>query len=181
VIFLALMFTGTVIYRMYAGQLPPWLGWLTIAVVPIAATISFRLYFKTWGGAYGQIGGAWWTESVAVAAAVAVFLGAHWLRDKVTWPAVLQWLGRISYSVYLTHWLVLHTVKAMPGPPILSLIVWLGLTLVVSQLTYMFVEQPAIHLGRKVALWARARRTHATATIPAQREPADNRVPEGVS
>jgi peptidoglycan/LPS O-acetylase OafA/YrhL len=160
-IFLALMFTGTVIHRMSSGQMTKWLGWLTIALVPVAATISFRLYFKTWSQFYGQIGGAWWAESVATVVALVVFLIAFSLRNRITWPAILQWLGRISYSVYLMHWLVLHSVPAIPtsvpGAGILSFVVWLGLTLGLSQLTYMFVEQPSIDLGRKVAKWARRR------------------------
>ncbi|WP_162908074.1 acyltransferase family protein, partial [Allorhizocola rhizosphaerae] len=169
-IFLMLMFTGTVIYRMSSGQMSKRLGWVTLAIVPIAATISFRLYFEPWGGAYGQVGGAWWTESVAAVVALLVFLGAHALRNKITWPAVLQWLGRISYSVYLVHWVVLQAVPPMPGPAILSLIVWLGLTLGLSQLTYRFVEQPAINAGRAVALWARRKRQNPTDPDPAPQE-----------
>jgi peptidoglycan/LPS O-acetylase OafA/YrhL len=186
-IFLMLMFTGTVVHRMYSGQMRMWLGWVTIGLVPIAATISFRLYFKTWQGGHGQIG-AWWTESVAVVVALAVFLGAHSLRARVTWPPVLQWLGRISYSVYLIHWVVLHSVPAVPdsvpGAGVLSLVIWLGVTLGLSQLTYMFVEQPAINLGRRVALWARHRMAERgkerPVTIQQQRQPQDGSVTEPV-
>ncbi len=158
VIFLSLMFTGTVVYRAAAKQIPLWAAWVTVPLVAICAAVSFRLHFQPWGEAGGvYLGGAWWTETVAAIAALAVFLAAHALRHRVRWPEPLQWLGRISYSVYLIHWVVMMSVPAIEGQPWLTLALWLGVTLGLSQLTYLFVEQPSVRLGRRVAHWARHR------------------------
>jgi peptidoglycan/LPS O-acetylase OafA/YrhL len=162
VIFLSLMFTGTVIFRAASGQISVKLAWITVPLVAICDTIAFRLYFQPWGEAGGTyLGGTWWTESVAAVAAIGIFLIAHALRDRVRWPEPLQWLGRISYSVYLVHWVVMMSVPALPAEipahGVLTLLMWVAITLGVSQLTYTFVERPAVDLGRRVALWARHR------------------------
>jgi peptidoglycan/LPS O-acetylase OafA/YrhL len=160
-IFLALMFTGTVIYRIAAGQLSAKLGWVAVGLVPALATLAFFLHFPPWYNEGQGLGGSWWTESVATAAAVAVFVVAHALRSQVRWPAVLTWLGRISYSVYLVHYIVLESVPALPswvpGYRPLTLVLWIAVTLGVSHLTYTFIEQPGVRLGRTVAAWARTR------------------------
>jgi peptidoglycan/LPS O-acetylase OafA/YrhL len=159
-IFLALMFTGTVIYRISAGQMPARRGWPVVVAVPVLAAGAFLLHFEPWyNGA--ELGGAWWTEAIASAVAVLVFVGAYATRDRVHWPEPLQWLGRISYSVYFVHWIVMESVPGLPasvpGYTWLSLVMWIAVTLVVSQLTYMFVEQPGVRLGRRVAGWYRDR------------------------
>jgi peptidoglycan/LPS O-acetylase OafA/YrhL len=160
VIFLALMFTGTVVYRITAGEMSARLGWIVVGLVPILSTVAYYLHFERWEND-GRLGGDWWTESIAGAVAILAFLVAHALRDRVRWPEPLQWLGRISYSVYFVHWIVVESVPALPasvpGYRILTLVMWIAITLGVSQLTYAFVEQPGIRLGRRVAAWARVR------------------------
>lgn len=93
----------------------------------------------------------------------------------VAWPstrvsrflinAPLLWLGKISYSLYMVHQLVLLTVEAfmrlvlhapvedellMVGNTVgsIALLVSLGLVLGVAALTYRFVEEPARRIGR---------------------------------
>jgi peptidoglycan/LPS O-acetylase OafA/YrhL len=67
---------------------------------------------------------------------------------------VLQWLGRISYSVYLIHTPVVVLVfHALIGRTTLWSIVLAatGVTLATATLTYRFVEMPAIRLGQRAA------------------------------
>jgi hypothetical protein len=59
------------------------------------------------------------------------------------------------------HYIVLESVPALPswvpGYRPLTLVLWIAVTLGVSHLTYTFIEQPGVRLGRTVATWARTR------------------------
>ncbi len=64
--------------------------------------------------------------------------------DALTSPRPIQWLGDISYSVYLWHWplVVLGPIALERDLTIFDTLVALAVTLALSQLTYRFVEQP---------------------------------------
>ena len=62
-----------------------------------------------------------------------------------------MYLGTISYSIYLVHGLALYGIGMIGHQKVLSLAVWVGLTLALSSLTYRWIEKPAIDLGRKVS------------------------------
>lgn len=80
--------------------------------------------------------------------------------------ALMRWLGEISYSVYLTHMLVLYAVQyallrlapGMSQPAFLAamLLGVVSATVALSALTYRLVEQPGIAAGRKAGAWFRA-------------------------
>jgi len=81
--------------------------------------------------------------------AYAVFCAGIALRHR-TVPAWLRRLGTISYSVYLVQALVLIAVPALPSP-LLTAVVWTTVVVGASELTYRFVEQPAVRLGRRLS------------------------------
>ena len=136
---------GLIAQRYYSGRL----GWKRFYALVVAQPVflagvwlfskilypdevelvSLRTWLLNWGVAY------------------LLFLGVLEARRLPT-PAVALWLGRVSYSVYLFHPLVLAwlTVAAVP--------IWLGLplllagTVAVSALTYYGVEEPGIAVGR---------------------------------
>lgn len=84
-------------------------------------------------------------------------------------PRSIRWLGEISYSTYLLHgfvlWLLIQQL-----PPLLHLdareswiflpLMALGscLLIIISTLTYLFIEKPGINAGKRTLLWLRQNR-----------------------
>jgi peptidoglycan/LPS O-acetylase OafA/YrhL len=88
-----------------------------------------------------------------------------------------DWLGRISYSIYLFHPIVFQPIYLwLMGQPFGSpfrtehLAIYLAanvaLTLVVASLVYRFVEQPAMRLGHRFASAWEERAAHARTEAP---------------
>ncbi len=92
-------------------------------------------------------------------AALAIALSHRSLSKRLLNSAPLQFLGRVSYSTYLGHMLVLWSLQAaafslkpdITAPQMLAALLVLGapLTLLLSALLHRWVEQPAIALGRR--------------------------------
>jgi peptidoglycan/LPS O-acetylase OafA/YrhL len=79
--------------------------------------------------------------------------------------AIPQYLGRISYSMYLVHYTVLFALfdLAYPTVPIIGLaILCAAATLVVSHLFCVFIEEPAHTAGKRLS--NRLRRSNAQTT-----------------
>ncbi len=160
---LALMFTGTLVYRAEQGQA----GKLAAAWMA-GAVLALTVLAGVWHGTQDGHGDQWVVEWVtSIAAAAAVFgLGLAARNRRI--PRFAAWLGMISYSVYLLHPLVFPGFRTFPalarnfGMPaqILLAAALLGLVIAASAVTYHAVEQPMQRLGRRVA---RGRRAAATA------------------
>jgi peptidoglycan/LPS O-acetylase OafA/YrhL len=71
---------------------------------------------------------------------------------KIPWPASLPgwslWLGKISYSLYISHWVVLKAVLRIGGQEAAP--VALPLALGVAWVVWRWVERPSISLSRRV-------------------------------
>jgi peptidoglycan/LPS O-acetylase OafA/YrhL len=82
-------------------------------------------------------------------AAYVMFVGAYFARWAV-WPRPTLWLGRISYSLYLLHLLVLSLVvnAAVAGYTGASLAI--AGSLAIASLTWRFVELPGQKVGEKL-------------------------------
>ncbi len=99
---LALMFTGTMLYRAERGQYS-WRKAIAIAVAVLGLAIAAGVCHHNPRNmsAHGQF--VWertWFMSVFVAG---LTFGIGLAFRHVSWPRILTWLGLISYSVYLLH------------------------------------------------------------------------------
>jgi len=121
---------------------------LTVLIVMIGGSRQFRFLIhpsRNWFSPY-------------VVAPLLFWIWVAWLRVRTM---ALAWLGRISYSIYLFHlvvvtplagWVALEGNAALRGwPGACYLILTLLLTTLVSTVVYYAVELPAIILGKRLA------------------------------
>jgi peptidoglycan/LPS O-acetylase OafA/YrhL len=155
---LALMFTGTMLYRAEQGQVGRWRAALVAIGIFAAAIIAGAWHIP---GTVPQDQTALvqreWVMSVALAGLTfAVGMALRNLRV----PAALAWLGLVSYSVYLLHPLLLDAYDSVPFAPGFQQPIWLQLAaaaVFVAALlagcagTYYLLEAPMQRVGRRVA------------------------------
>lgn len=118
-----------------------------------------------WGGVWSLVltaGLAGVGAEAAVGPATAALIaGAGWLGRLSTWlgGAAFQYLGRISYSLYLLHVPVGGTLAligwtrvgpATIGGAVLWMLAGLGASLVAADLFHRAVERPSIALARRI-------------------------------
>jgi peptidoglycan/LPS O-acetylase OafA/YrhL len=154
-VILALMFTGTLLYRAEQGQVSRVTATaVTLGVLALATAAGL------WHGArYGHHWQVQWATSVLLAGATfGVGLAVrHWRLPR--WCA---WLGMISYSVYLLHPIVFDAYREIPAlhrrhtltGQWLLYVALLAVIIALSALTYYLVEKPMQRAGRRVAAWA---------------------------
>ena len=104
------------------------------------------------------------------------------LLSALALTAPLQWLGKVSYSVYLSHMLVLMGALSVLVP--MGLGTWafslalLGITLigtaVASALSYGLIEKPFQDLGKRLASSSSAQSPEFSQTY--QRKPESKRI-----
>ncbi|GAA4905427.1 peptidoglycan/LPS O-acetylase OafA/YrhL [Nonomuraea thailandensis] len=146
---LAVMFAGTAVHRWERGQGALW---------PVAAAGALVAATPLWA----LNAGWWWVQpdvwGLTILLAVLTFAAAMaWRARRV--PAVLVWLGTISYSLYLAHLPILLAVMQVAGemrwsPLPLQLgvsVAFLVLLMPVSWLSHRFIERPMQRLGRRLA------------------------------
>ena len=149
---IGVMFAGTAIHRAERGR----------TRVPAAVAVTAVLAALIAGGLWhitvyapGQTEAVLkrsWTIGILVTALV--FAGGMALRRRRI-PRALAHLGVISYSVYLVHPVLLIVSDLTVGRPRtdtpLLLVPYLAAVLVVSHLTYRWIEAPSQRYGRRLA------------------------------
>lgn len=174
----ATMFAGTAVYRAQHGQLARRPVLLVCAGVVLAGMLVGYLYNRGEVLQYTWTSG-WKAWSLSYLAAWLLFGIGYLLRER-RFPKVLTWLGAVSFSVYLLHIPLLHTIAPLLGIPpmpssVLGRLAWtaifLGAVLGASYLMYRLVELPMQRVGRRVqkAVDRRWPRTAPSAAAPAPR------------
>ena len=153
---LALMLHTDVVGRL---RVPRWL----FALACVAVT--FDLFGADWYFAHDTYD----IRSIVLSVCFAVIL-AELVTNSMNVVAVplqtapMRWLGRLSYSLYLWHVTIftILSVERYPDAPRAVLIVSkVALSFVMAWLSYRWVEQPAIDLGRRVRARRMKRHAHA--------------------
>jgi peptidoglycan/LPS O-acetylase OafA/YrhL len=154
---LALMFTGTMLYRAEQGQ---------YSRRKAAAIAAIVLGLVVAAGLWHHQAGLVWQRSYALSVLMAGLTFAMGLvfRD-LRWPRILTWLGLISYSVYLLHPMLIEVCRHVPWvdrhhslwPQLLIDALFLAVLIVLCSLTYLLVERPMQNTGRGLARWFDAR------------------------
>jgi peptidoglycan/LPS O-acetylase OafA/YrhL len=93
------------------------------------------------------------TDILVTAASVVLMMLAlsGWGR-RLLRGAVVQWLGRVSYSLYLLHVPVVLLAATLPLSRWVGAAVAVSASLVISEVAYRWVEVPGIALGRRLTI-----------------------------
>jgi peptidoglycan/LPS O-acetylase OafA/YrhL len=152
---LALMFTGTMLYRAEQGQYP-WRKAIPIAVAVLGMAIAAGLWHHI--GGYGQPSFIWERDYFMSLFLAGVTFAIGLALRHVAWPRFLTWLGLISYSVYLLHPALIEVYRYMPWTAhhtfwiqVLIDALFLAILIALCSATYLLVERPMQNVGRRLA------------------------------
>lgn len=144
--YLASLFVGTALFRWASGELSRPRLVLLLAGLAVAGAlttwVSYDHFGVTEAGKQFSFAGAF----LPWLAGYALFLAFLAGRDR-HFGAPLLGLGRISYSVYLLHPVVLEVVATWSNHA-LAFATLVATTLVLAALSYRLVEEPGIRAGR---------------------------------
>ncbi len=147
--FFGTMFVGTVVHRALHEQIPT----RTAVIVYLAAMALIVLAFLTNLTPYrdpatgAQIN--WHAESLTFLAAYATFAAALAARN-LRFPRPVTYVGRISYSLYLVHPLVLFSIP-WAGTRSVTYARWVIGSFLAAACTYHLIERPFQKLGKRLS------------------------------
>jgi peptidoglycan/LPS O-acetylase OafA/YrhL len=146
---LAVMFTGTVIYRADRGIT----SWRPVVLVGGLVTIAL---LRNWFGELVSLDALTPKYMARSVITLLVFGGAFavgMLTRRFKTPRFLVRLGVLSYSVYLVHWVLLELAAPLFGhgiPDVLSATAYLAVVVGVCWLTQRYIEVPGQRLGLRL-------------------------------
>jgi peptidoglycan/LPS O-acetylase OafA/YrhL len=146
--FIVTAFIGTLFFRNFSGKVTSRTLYSLTPFVLLAFGVSFWLRFSIYPQASDPNQFTFQSEILAFILGYSLFCVAFVLRDHEV-PKPLIWLGRISYSVYLVHTLVLPAVGHYLSGTV-GIITFFAATLCVSEVTYRFIEAPFVSFQHKI-------------------------------
>lgn len=86
----------------------------------------------------------WWALAPTLAGFLIISAGSSWFNRAILSNRALVWVGLISYPLYLWHWPLLSFAHIVGGaaPPLQWRVAAVVLAVVLSWLTYRFIERP---------------------------------------
>jgi peptidoglycan/LPS O-acetylase OafA/YrhL len=116
--------------------------WMPFAVIAALSTLEFKGHHLVY-----------YFSSSAAAYLTGVIILHQWARPLKGDYEPLATLGRVSYSIYLMHALVFEFVSWHLFPAPLQFLFVSALTIVISMVTYRWIEMPFVQWSKRRARW----------------------------
>jgi peptidoglycan/LPS O-acetylase OafA/YrhL len=142
------------------------LWWTLFLIAGGLALISFWL-FRPLANTHHVVASGFSAVGMLGAAAIVVVAAVWTPFVSLLSTPVIQWLGRVSFSLYLIHQIALSVFTAMFGARLwwVTALCTVVTSLLCAKLFARFVEQPAHRLSKRVGA-ALSHRVHQTLPIP---------------
>jgi peptidoglycan/LPS O-acetylase OafA/YrhL len=140
------MFLGTVVYRYSVGLARHVDVQLLVAAITAFALLGSYVNYVHFTDHNDADPFTFWGATIGWSLAYVFFFTAFTARRR-RFPSPFQWLGRISYSLYLMHPLVLAIVTPWTNRPA-AFAVLVVASLLLANATYHYIEVPFQKLGR---------------------------------
>ncbi len=167
--FVIYVLLGVVFHQVYRGRWAAWEGAGLLVAVLAAFEISLH-----WG-ATGVIAHFYDVSGVV---GLGLFAALYLARDRLPQSRLLDWLGNITYPLYMVHalngYLLLRVVWLATGNYYVSVAVAVTGALALAALVHRLVDRPSNDFGRRLAKRMRVRRAHGR-PVPGVGDPASTR------
>lgn len=142
---IATMFVGTVFYRYMNGTIP--LKQLVGVTITAFVVLFLVIYFNMYGKPPEKLTGFLSTLNAYFGAYI-LFIVCFCFRG-ISYPKPFLFLGLISYSLYLIQGSVMPIIlPQFTDKAFLGSVLCISVIILVSYLTYTFIEKPFIKMGR---------------------------------
>ncbi|OIQ16950.1 MAG: hypothetical protein BM557_09405 [Flavobacterium sp. MedPE-SWcel] len=147
VLYIAMMFTGTVYFRFMRGEIA--LQKLILTIITAISVVLLVSYTNLQGRTDILLGDRSFTSVVTAIVSAYTIFSLLYIFKSYTYPKMLLFGGRISYSLYLMQVAIIPVVFYYLDKGIFSCIICFIAITTTSIVTYYFVEKPFIKIGKK--------------------------------